>query len=363
MKVLSVGVDSLVVGFNVINYKTDFEDLERAKADAGAKLFANKDITLNWHGQPFAVHAKGTKGYEWVIENADVSICIARKPENGRIYPELYVTFRSTYLWAKGHKKAFEEVSAWLETWANIGGNKVSRVDLCMDMEMRLPKIDMAVNIVARARNKAEYTEYTAEKYTSGLRDTGYKIGCGCLVARIYDKTAEVKVSQKEWFYSIWKNGGWDMVTPVTRIEFQLRRELLKGYQVITFEDLIIALPDIWRYSANDWVSIRVPGRDKQRTRWQMTDWWQVVSKGYVNYGETLGLIRETQSRVRYEHLMAQARGVMMSAVAIMGIRTDCERSKDKLFMEISEWLYSIETKTEIERRRLRYGEMALTSV
>ena len=135
-KILGSGVDSLVIGFLIERYGNAeaFVKLEEAKAKAGEKMFGGKGAKVAWFGRDFVVSARGTKGYEWVLDNADVRVCIARKAHGGTVYPEVYVTFRAEYLWREGHVGAFNEFQGWLASWAVIKGDKVSRCDLSMDI-------------------------------------------------------------------------------------------------------------------------------------------------------------------------------------------------------------------------------------
>ena len=65
------------------------------------------------------------------------------KLTGGAVYPEVYVTFRAEYLWREGHVGAVRQFEGWLGTWAVIKGERVSRCDLCMDIQMELPEIDL----------------------------------------------------------------------------------------------------------------------------------------------------------------------------------------------------------------------------
>ncbi len=261
-EVIASGIDSLNIGFNIGRWLVDesaFKLLEDGKNSAGDKLFGGKGVTVNWNGREFNLLAKGTKGYEYVMHNNDFRIYIARNCQSVRIYPEVFVQLNSCYLWGKGYDRAHNELKSWLNKWAMVEGEKVNRVDLCADLAMSLPILDVKRDIVTRARKKTDYTEI--EHYTNGLHDTGYRLGSGNLLARIYDKGNEIKYSEKLWFPEIWKNGVWNGESEVTRIEFQARRPFLKEYSVNSYEELIERLPDMWRYMTYDWLEIKETNR------------------------------------------------------------------------------------------------------
>lgn len=350
--VVNSGVDSLVVGFCVSRYdeQADFSILSKAKLFAGEKLFGGKGTAATWFEKDFVVKPSGSRGYEWILENGDVSVCIAQKAEGGRVYPEVYVTFRAEYLWRLGYDKAYEEFLSWLSTWAAVVDNRVSRCDLCMDIQMPFPKIDPKREILAKAKGKVQYIEV----YANGYRGTGYKVGKGALVARIYDKSLEIKASQKEWFQDIWRFNGWDEKTSVIRVEFQARRDFLKEMSVVGFDSLVECLADIWRYCTSDWLTVRVPTGDSHRYRWPITDWWKALQVEFILFGVPLGILRDRQPKVRYEHLMKQGKGVLLSAVAAASIQFGIEHGIFRLLKDLNAWIDAPEFRKQSAERLAR---------
>lgn len=342
MKVVSSGIDSLVVGFSIGEYRhlEAFDWLRHAKEEAQERLFGGKGVGVAWFEVDFVVSARGAKGYEWVLENGDLRVCVAEKANHGRVYPEVYVTFRANYLWRTGYVKAVNEFRKWLETWAVVTGDRVSRCDICMDMEMDMPEVDLAKQVLTRARDKVAYCEL-GERYVNGGRVTGYRIGSGAVVARIYDKTLEVAKSQKEWFRDIWLANGWDGKCNVTRVEFQARRDFLKEISVDSFSTLCDRVPDMWRYYTGDWLTIRVQGADSHRHRWAVADWWREVQSGFTLFGEDSGVLRYSVHSYKYERLMIQAKGVLASATAAAILRFGVEEGCLKVADRIETWFNS----------------------
>ena len=78
---LIAGIDTLVIGFSIAEYRTAecFDLLYEAKAKAGEKMFGSRGAEVNFFGKEFSVSARGTKGYEWVLDNSDIRLCIACK--------------------------------------------------------------------------------------------------------------------------------------------------------------------------------------------------------------------------------------------------------------------------------------------
>ena len=83
-------------------------------------MFNKNGKAIEWFGKKFIVHAKGSRGYDWILENEDVTVCIAREAKGGRTMPEVYTTFRSAYLWGCSYKEAYDKYFTWLLSWAVI---------------------------------------------------------------------------------------------------------------------------------------------------------------------------------------------------------------------------------------------------
>ena len=348
-KIVNSGIDGLVIGFDIARYRNTkyFMSLKAAKARAGEKLFGGKGASVNWFGKEFSVSAKGTRGYEWILENADVRIYIAQEAKDGQVYPEVYVTFRANYLWQIGPVRAVQSFKDWLKTWSVVKDDRVSRCDLCIDIEMQLPEINIKEEVVTRAKNKIAYYE----EYATCKRNTGYRMGSGPLIARIYDKSLEIKASQKEWFKDIWIDNGWDNESNIVRVEFQARRDFLKKMSVNSFESLCERMADMWRYYTNEWLTIRVPGKDTHRNRWPVSEWWKTIQDGFNLFGKAYGVIPLKKRSLRYEHLMRQVRGVLISATAVACYKVSLEKGYSTVNNDIKDWFESNDFQKDVVER------------
>lgn len=354
MKVVGCGVDTVVIGFSVQSYLDvdNFKALTEAKNKAGEKQFDKKGCSVEWFGTEFSMSPRGAMGYEWVMRNADVTVCIAREARGGLVIPEVYVTFSSENLWTHGLDGAVIAFKRWLSRWAVSIESKVSRADLCLDVAMPFPEIDIKTEIVSRARKKRRVNEETIEHHVKCRRDTGYRFGAGDLVGRFYDKTSEVKVSQKEWMWEVWKVESWDGKTAVVRFEFQCRRNFLKEMSVNSFEDLKARLADIWRYCTNDWLRVCDKGSTTNQARWKPKDYWSLIQQNFSLFGKAYGVLRMKSKQVRYDHLMKQLRGCAVSAVASLGSGHGTAVAMFKLKDDLRRMLKSEDFITDVAKRQ-----------
>ncbi len=355
MRVVASGIDTLVIGFSIDGYVgvNNFEALTEAKNQAGERQFDKKGYGVEWFGTEFNMTARGAMGYEWVMRNADVTVCIAREAKGGSIIPEVYVTFSSQNLWANGLDGAVMTFERWLSKWAVISGTRISRVDLCLDVAMPFPVIDIKSEIVSRARKKRRVNELVKiEHHVECRRDTGYRFGSGDLVARFYDKTNEIKVSQKEWMKEVWTAEGWDGESPVVRYEFQCRRNFLKEMSVNSLEELKEGLADIWRYCTHDWLRICNQGANTNQSRWKSKDYWTLIQQSFVLFGQAYGVLRMKSRKVRYDHLLKQIRGCCVTAVAVLSSGLGTAAGMFKLKEDLQAMLQSEDFLTDVAKRQ-----------
>jgi len=359
-KIVAAGIDSLNVGFNINRWLFDTNmanKLQDAKKSAGDKLFGGKGVTVEWFGNEFNMSARGSKGYEYVMNNDDVRLCLAEKCQGGRVLPEVFIELNSAYLWGKGYKRAYNEVQAWVKKFAITDSEKINRVDLCVDLETKLPIIDVKRDVVTRSRKKVDY--FQAEHYTDGLRNTGYRFGSGGIMGRIYDKGYEIKHSEKSWFYDIWKANGYDGVSGVTRVEGQFRRPFLKEMSVNSYTELTQGTPDIWRIFTSEFISLRTPNiNDSNNRRWPISPFWETAILAGKTFGDCQGIERYKQKRGCIEQLRAQMKGLMVSDVAIDSFVRGEDFAISMLKSELNEYLDSQEFRIKVMERRGRYANM-----
>jgi len=341
--IVNSGIDSLVLGFSIEEYPDldSFTDLEEKKMLAGNKMFNSKGCPVSWYGVDFVMQPRGARGYEWILRNDDVIVCIAKEAKGGSVLPEVYVTFSASYLWAHGSTTAVSLFKRWLGKWALFSEDKVSRCDLCLDIEMTTPVIDLHKEIVTRAIHKGYYLK-DLSGYMRGLHDTGYEFGKGNLVGRFYDKTLEIMSSKKYWFRDIWTANGWEGVTPVTRVEFQMRRNFLKLFQVNGYDDLELAVGSMWRYCTGDWLRVCEPPKGKKNNHQHLLpaqEWWAFVQQSRCLFGEDVGLTRFKLKKPRIDALMAQGKGVLSSALALRASAVGMPEAVFSFRKEIDAWL------------------------
>ncbi len=139
---------------------------------------------------------------------------------------------------------------------------------------------------------------------------TGYEIGKGSVRARLYNKTLQTAKEYIEWYPQLLAERNGDHYDPgvnAWRLEFQLRREGVKGFRIFAKpemsdpDEVIDAelnaedLPHIhsvakalhwaghlWEYLTRRWLRLIIPTDDPNRGRWPEYPTWTALREGFA---------------------------------------------------------------------------------
>ncbi|WP_157615380.1 replication initiation factor [Rhizobacter sp. Root404] len=187
--------------------------------------------------------------------------------------PMAYVQISSGFLAYKPVELIEYELRAILEELGDIGASKVSRIDLFADFAS-------ADSMEAWDRD-AWVTRATAvHQYAEGSTFTGWTVGAGgVLMARLYHKLLECQKTGKDYLLGLWREAGWDDLTPVWRLEFEFRREALSQLKLDGLSSVLGNLDGLWDYATTDWLTLRCPNRqDQTRSRWEIHPLWMLLA-------------------------------------------------------------------------------------
>ena len=149
----------------------------------------------------------------------------------------------------------------------------VSRIDLFVDFQSN---VDMeSWDRHAWVTRASEITAYAVDGHFSG-----WSIGLGGIMsARLYHKLLEIVVSGKAWIVPLWKQTGWDGKSPVWRLEFEIKREVLTQKRLGKLSEVLKHLDGLWSYATTEWLRLTIPnGDDKTRSRWPIHPLWVLLA-------------------------------------------------------------------------------------
>ena len=236
----------------------DFQTLAKQREEI-RQTKMKETVPVKLGNTSFLLHPYGTaSGYPFVISNEDYKI------EFGQFNnPSFFVTFKSQALWRESAFLLHEKFMRWADS-VGFGAYRtegLSRVDFSFDYHM--PIIDFNEDdFVSRCNKDSQHRE-------NGKVQT-FTFGRGDIVLRVYDKVAEVcQQSNKVWLYLLW-----GQETDVWRIEWQVRKDILRQFGIRTFEDLKKCQGDLLRYLSEEHTTLRVPNGDGNRARWPLHSLW-----------------------------------------------------------------------------------------
>jgi hypothetical protein len=277
VRVLASGIDSLYLSFRGRVPVGRLEALE-ALRDAAQRDGAPVPIALP--GRDVVVRPHGWGHYRYWVHCSVFEVFVAR----GDKLPAAYVQLRSHYLHAVDVHEAVANAEAFVRGWIADGVEPptVSRMDLYADFQGWLPVEDDYRRFVTRGRKSTAYVE-PLQAHFDGSRFTGFRIGKQAMVARLYDKTLEIKSTNKDWVEEIWATADCNVTQPVWRLEFQIGRQVLAETDLRQADEVLEARSELWAYATTTWLSLRNQSANSQRYRWPVADEWRVLQQALLD--------------------------------------------------------------------------------
>lgn len=283
-------VDALVCAFRAVLNVELVSALMRLRGQAQE---AHHHIDAPFFGPAKLAVAPGGPVGAVVLVNGDCSVLV--HPEGAAGWT-LEVRLFAAYLATISPSDAIlacRSIGRMFGAWGEQD-ERCRRLDLCADFTA-FPLNDGDDNsFVTRQRarktrfkpSREELAELPpSRRYSVGDIVTGIAVCMGSpLMARIYDKTAELEhiasEGRREREQTIWKASGWDGESPVSRVEFQIRGDVLFEFGVRdALDEIPNALDGIWQYASGKWLSLRQKGEATRLCRAPLDVRWEAVTK------------------------------------------------------------------------------------
>ncbi len=353
---ISKGLDRLKFGFYVeFAMPLLFDVLTDAKAQAqeSRQLIPIKlGPDENYH---YNCHPTGKSGgYAFHISRADVNIFVSAR-KDWMNTPNVWVDIGSASCWSPGYDAVIQQVSMLLRLYSGrIHKNSVSEVHICSDfigLDINSLGIDEKKKWITRANrinsyhDRYKFTGVSLDQTEGDLglaEETGVSIGKGDIALRVYDKVFEIKKnnSKRSLFASVWENEEYDDL-PVTRVEFQFRKTVLKQFRIKTLEQLFTHMNALWRYSTHDWARYCLKPFDREnrhQDRAIIHQWWREVQD--LDWGRyTMVTRKKPIPQKDKKQLIDQMVGCALNVAAIHGCKhNDIDQITTYLMGEVDTW-------------------------
>lgn len=310
------GIDTVEFGIDIFDYfATVKKHLDLFSSLKNQAQESGKEPSINLNGIDLTVHRNGIPFYSYKLSCNDFLVYFMDKEV--RNSPPIKVRFLSTYLWSVGFEKAVEEFIDWLKgLHFAILTTKISRIDICVDSDKLHFRESDLPKMLTKARGKTKH--YINDQYYNGREFSGFTIGRGDpMLARIYNKSLEIKKSKKDWFHDLWKENSWDKESDVWRVEFQLRRKCLKEFSINSCEDFILKENNIWTYLTTQWLTMKVTNSDdRNKSRWSVSPRWKIIQRANLTQSFSPA-VRKKVKVGNTEQLLDQIAGLMLSLGAL----------------------------------------------
>jgi hypothetical protein len=313
-RVVAAGIDSLRLAINLRwstahAFKKLAECKDLAKAASDDEPIAIK-VEADGSTFRFVVTPHGKNGYEWLLVGQQFSIQLGHWAEPIQ-RPSAMVDIRSEALWTYGPDAAVKRAALALESMgAKIVNIKPSRIDLCVDVLIREESWhgNLDEHFVCRAHN--------VSRYRSRRKLSGFTVGKGAMSARLYDKPLEIRdKSHKTWMYDVWGLSRVPEDHRIVRVEFQIRRDMLREVGLNSWDETMRALPSSWSYSTKRWLRL-VKDAGLHKTQQTLEPWWSVVQDGFPGAQGATPVVREKALNMDKKRLASQSIGTLTSIFA-----------------------------------------------
>lgn len=242
-------------------------------------------------GESFLLQPYGSStGYPFVLccQRATISC----GPQN---VPMFHVKWNSGALWREG----IRALHGWFLDWLERAGFEIerpetlSRVDATFDYY--LPVVDFDSDSFVSLSTKD--AQYRADRVVQT-----FDFGRGDVKLRVYNKVAEIREQspEKTWFFDLW-----GISENVWRIEWQVRKDVLRRFAIRTVESLLEQQGDMLRYLADEHDSLRVRTTDSNRSRWPRHRLW-VDLQAQIDQLPSIGIYRDLAKGAGIEERLQQ---------------------------------------------------------
>jgi len=314
------GVDFLKVNYwlqwHEFNFLEIMDHMKRMLQDTDEEqvaIFRSKGLEWN-------LKRTGTSKFKYILKSGDVTLLFNRREPKGNI-PNFRLEIGS--LTAQTCLlQTVNDIRHWLERQgAEFQKERVAEVHLAADfigLDIKTIGIEDQERWIQRSNSFSPYYEHR--------KLTGISMGKGDFMLRVYDKVTELKRTEnkQEIFRDLWKVKDFNEY-PVTRVEYQLRRPVLKEFNhleycngIDTVKQLFFGLRAVWKYATTDWsrfMATMIDRDNRNQSRAIYSDFWSIVRA--VAWTGIEELRREKKTKHKdIEALRKQARGILMSVAA-----------------------------------------------
>jgi hypothetical protein len=249
----------------------------------------------------------GWRGYPFWLSSPRYEIAVGAADP----FPAAYLQLHAAHIHSFGIEAAVRDAEAMLRRDLFPDGCLAiaSRADVFVDEQGWIPQRNDFEFFHCRALRRRMF-DVPRQQHGYGRQLSGFTLGKGDLLARVYNKSLEVAISGHTWPEMLWQ--GVDARQPVWRIEFQFRRPVLAAMGLNTTADVLAHRQGLWNYGTH-WLTLRRRSSDTNPARWPVAGEWMQIASATMG-GSAVPLIRE---RIREAELLRLTQGLVGYATSV----------------------------------------------
>ncbi len=314
--IISSAVDSLYFSYKGRVKDEFFENLESLKHQAQKD---EENVPFEIDSTALVMYPYGAQMFRYRIRSKDY--LLSASPST--TLPNLKFQMLVESLYENGHETAFKIADDFAKEAGEMEEVKISRLDLCVDVQGWEMSDDQLHDFVCRSNMKGAWW--------NGDQPNGFQFGKGAVLARIYNKTKETVIHNKSWIEAVWRQcPEYDSSKPVWRIEYQFRRPALKEFGISTVDDAFAKLKGLWTYGL-EWLSLRT-GDETRKERRPIEPSWATLAEADFP-GRPCSRVRQTKSLCESERALEQILGYL----APLGARWNINSIKGLMILVVPE--------------------------
>ena len=282
-------------------------------------------------GRQFLISRYGAGKYPYRLKAGDCEILFSNHTHKAA-FPNVRIEVGSMSCWSPGGINAVRALASELPAMGGrIDKEKVTEAHIACDV--------FGISLSGKSKLERSISDYSywskLQKHFALYREnsyvTGLQFGKGSLL-RIYDKGLELKKNGAKslFFHDLWfKEVGYVPLknAPVTRVEYQLRRDFLYKHGIDTFEDLVSKFNGLWKYLTSRYNrhmekadrNFGSEGTHRKTDKIKTSKFWKRVQAAYLEEGGW-GLVERSKKRHKdAKALVAQAVGCLQTVAAMYG--------------------------------------------
>jgi len=274
------GVDSIYLSYRGALSIDSINILEEKKKAAQSEdPTVSSTAQLSVAGHNFEVLDKGSAPFAFVLKDKSVTQRLSKTANSPA--PMAYFQVSSEYLTLSGLKAVVDDLDNVVGSLGHVLSEAaISRLDLC---------VDFSTNFDIETLRSDDFVTKCEDFATFEKKPevTGISIGMGGdISARLYNKIVELRKKPRPYLLELWHKAGWDGKKTVWRLEFQIKREALKGLGIDTVSDLFKTRASLWEYLSTEWLRVvQENPNDTHRDRWPIHPFWKPLTTVFEGEG------------------------------------------------------------------------------